>query len=76
MKQIAKNRITKRLALLIVLVLTLVYLRSPTKAHATTCLQECYILYEDCLDYGSCRSHPLCVEACSNGLTACEANCY
>ncbi len=73
MRAIAQNKLTKRLLLLFVLAGTLIYLKTPTKAHAFTCQQQCMATLEQCTK--QCGDDNICIADCFDYYAACLKRC-
>jgi hypothetical protein len=71
MQVMGKNRLARRLLLLLALSGALLYLRSPVRANAETCQQTCEMLLDTCLEY--CEAPPCTI--CYNAYDVCLEEC-
>jgi len=74
MKNMIFAKAAKRVAVLFLLIICLVYLRSPQQASASTCTQNCDNLALKCDQ--SCHGVGGCFRICSAALQACLAGCW
>jgi hypothetical protein len=73
MRSIAQNTFAKKLLLLFLLAGILTYLRTPPKAYAETCQQECLAAYEAC--GAACHGVGTCIGECGDLYVACLKRC-
>jgi hypothetical protein len=66
-------RLAKRLVLLFALVVTLGYLKSPTRSYGETCTQECLAIEHACV--ASCGNSSSCANECILEYKSCVNGC-
>ena len=77
MINILKHRLVKKLFLLLGLMLSLVYLRSPARLDAQQgqhCLTLCQSQLKTCAS--NCLGNQSCILACNDAFTSCVDNCH
>jgi hypothetical protein len=75
-KAIARNKLTKKLLMLFVLIGVFTYLRQPGKAHAIyycACEVGCVSQWSQC--NAKCNGNKTCLASCQNVLNECNAFC-
>ncbi len=76
MKNIILGKTAKRVVVLVVLVVCLLYLRRPPQAFASSCTDACDATWRAC--NANCQNAPVigfCEEICNDNLTLCLARC-
>jgi hypothetical protein len=73
MTQILRSKLVKKTLLLVILTLTLAYLRTPGEMLAQGCVEDCVTEYFACK--ANCHGNQTCITECGNQENQCVDGC-